>query len=272
MTNTNSAFVGSIPEHYDKYLGPLIFEEYSIDLASRLNIPEGGSLLEIAAGTGLATRHMRTALPDDINIIVTDLNEDMLEIAQRKFPSQNNMEFKPVDAESQPFEDSAFDAVACQFGIMFFPNKQKCVNEAFRVLKPGGEFLFSVWDSYEHNTLIKLVNDTLVEMFPENPPPFLDVPLGYYNIDEIKRILEMAGFGDIEIDVLPRTINSKSAANVPLGFIMGNPLSLQIPALGGDIDEVMEKVTKEIEKHFGPVPIQAPMQAIVFKAHKPNLI
>ncbi|MDH5508376.1 MAG: class I SAM-dependent methyltransferase [Anaerolineae bacterium] len=269
MTVSNSAFVGSIPEHYDKYLGPLVFEEYSIDLASRLNIPDGGSLLEIAAGTGLATRHMRNSLPENVSITVTDLNEPMLEIAKKKFSSTNNMHFQTADAANLSFDDASFDTIACQFGIMFFPDKQKCVNETFRILKPGGEFLFSVWDSYEHNTLIKLVNDTLVKMFPENPLPFLDVPLGYYNIDEIKRILEVAGYGDIDISVLPRTIKTDSAKNVPLGFIMGNPLSLQIPALGGEIDEVIEKVANEIIVKFGNPPIKAPMQAIVFKAHKP---
>ena len=195
MTNSNAAFVGSIPEYYDTYLGPLIFEEYSIDLANQLNIPEGGSLLEIAAGTGLATRHMRTVLPSDTSITVTDLNEAMLDVAKKKFPSQNNMRFQTADAVNLPFEDSSFDAIACQFGIMFFPDKQKGVDEAFRVLKPGGEYLFSVWDSYEHNPLIKLVNDTLVDMFSEDPPAFLDVPLGYYHIDEIKRIVIVQGGG-----------------------------------------------------------------------------
>lgn len=271
MSDNNSAFIGkSIPEHYDKYLGPLIFEEYSIDLANRLNLPNSGSMLEVAAGTGLATRHLRSALPSDATITVTDLNEPMLDIAKSKFKDKSNMEFQTADATDLPFEDGLYDAVVCQFGIMFFPDKQKGVNEAFRVLKPGGEYLFSVWDSYEKNTLIKLVNDTLVNMFPDNPPAFLDVPLGYYNIDEIKRILENAGFGDIEVAILPRTIRTDSPENAPLGFIMGNPLSLQIPELGGDIDEVMKNVSSEITKKFGEPPIEAPMQTIVFKAHKPG--
>ena len=272
VTNSNSAFVGSIPEHYDKYLGPLIFEEYSKDIANRLNIPENGNLLEVAAGTGLATRHMRDVLHTDIRITVTDLNEPMLEIAKRKFPTLNNMHFQTADAIDLPFEDSSFAGIACQFGIMFFPDKQKGVNEAYRVLIPGGEYVFSVWDSYAHNPLVKLVKDTLLNIFPEAPLSFLDVPLNYYQIDEIKRILQVGGFGDIEIAILPRTIKCKRVENVPLGFIMGNPLSLQIPELGGNVTKLIETISNEIVQHFGNPPFEAPMQAIVFRAHKPNTI
>lgn len=270
MSNSNASFIGSIPENYDKYLGPLIFEEYSVDLANRFAVPDGGRVLEVAAGTGLASRHLRAVLPADVHITVTDLNEPMLEVAKKKFPGTNNLTFQTADALDLPFEDAFFDAIACQFGLMFFPDKQAGVNEAFRVLKPGGDYLFSVWDSYDYNPLIKLVNDTLVGMFPDNPPAFLDVPLGYYQIDEIRRILNIAGFGDVEIHVLPRPIKTASARNVPLGFIMGNPLSIQVPERGGDIDEVINFVTDKITQQYGAPPIVAQMQAIVFKAHKPK--
>lgn len=268
MSDTNTAFVGSIPEYYDKYLGPLIFEEYSIDMATRLDLPEDGALLEIAAGTGLAARHLRAALPKNATITVTDLHTSMLELAKSKFPDQQNILFEKADATDLSYADASFDVIACQFGIMFFPLKAKCIEDIFRVLKPGGNFMFSVWDSYAHNPMMNLVTDTLATLFPEDPPSFLDVPLGYHNIDEIKNLLELAGFGDIEIAVLPRTMRTNDPNNVPLGFIMGNPLSMQIPERGGNISEVISKISSEITRQFGKAPIEAPMQAIVFKAYK----
>ncbi len=228
MSESNAAFVGSIPEYYDKYLGPLIFEEYSIDMANRLDLPVGGALLEIAAGTGLATRHLREAMPKKASITVTDLHTSMLELAREKFPDKQNMLFEKADAANLSYADDSFDVVACQFGIMFFPLKAKCVEDIYRLLKPGGNFLFSVWDSYAHNPVMKLVTDTLAILFPKNPPSFLDVPFGYYKIDETKTLLESAGFGDIEIAILPRTIKTDDPKNVPLGFVMGNPLATQI--------------------------------------------
>lgn len=269
MAAENNSFVGSIPEYYDKYLGPLIFEEYSIDFASRINVPQGGKLLEIAAGTGLATRHIKNSLPKNATITVTDLNEPMLEIAKSKFSDQSNMHFQFANAIDLPFENEVYDSVVCQYGIMFFPDKQKGVNEAFRVLKPGGEYIFSVWDSLDENPIMNYVNETLIKLFGEEAPPFLEVPFHYHKLDEIRKIVENAGFGDIDFTILPRTAITDNAENVPLGFIMGNPLSLQIPELGGDLDEVMSTITKGIEEKFGPSPIKAPMKSIVIKAIKP---
>lgn len=269
MSVSDVAFVGSIPEHYDKYLGPLIFEEYSKDLARRLEIPSGGKALEIAAGTGLATRHLHKALPQKATLTVTDLNQPMLEYAKNKFIGEKNIIFQPANGEELPFDNNHFDSVICQYGIMFFPDKQKGMAEAFRVLKKGGHYLMSVWDSFDNNPLMKLVNDTLKGEFLENPPSFFDVPYSYYNLEEIRNLLKVAGFGKIEISVLPSTLRTNSAKNVPLGMIMGNPLSLQIPAQGGDLDAIINKVTEEIENNYGPAPIEAPMQSIIFKAQKP---
>jgi SAM-dependent methyltransferase len=270
MADNNAEFTGSIPENYDTYLGPLIFEDYSIDMASRIQASPSDRVLEIAAGTGLATRHIRKSLPAETDLIVTDLNEPMLQIAQKKIAETKNTTFQIADGQNLEFSDNSFDRVICQFGIMFFPDKQKGVNEAFRVLKPGGEYIFSVWDSFAHNPLIKVVADTLVELFPQDPPSFLDVPLGYYKLDEIKRILELAGFGDIDLSILPRLIQVDEISNIPQGFIMGNPLSVQIPEMGGNLKQVMSTVTKRIVAEFGNSPIEVPMQAIVIKAHRPE--
>jgi SAM-dependent methyltransferase len=270
VADSNASFTGSIPEYYDKYLGPILFEEYSIDIAQRTRIPSGGNALEIAAGTGLASIHLGKAMPEDAQLTVTDLNEAMLEMAKQKIGRAKNIQFEIADGQELPYDDSSFDGVICQFGIMFFPDKQKGVEEAFRVLKPGGEYLFSVWDSYEHNPLIKLVNESLGIIFPKDPPSFLDVPFGYFKIDEIKRILENAKFEGIEIEVLPQPIRTEDATNVANGFILGNPLSLQIPELGADLDNVIETITAEVVKQYGPDAIESRKQAIVFKAHKPE--
>jgi ubiquinone/menaquinone biosynthesis C-methylase UbiE len=154
MVASHSAFIGSIPEYYDRYLGPLIFEEYGADLARRVSAPHGGTVLETAAGTGIAARHLRNILSKDVRIIVTDLNEPMLEFAKRKFDSQDNSEFQPADATHLLFSNASYDAVVCQFSLMSFPDKSAAIQETARVLHPGGEFVFNLWYSFENNHLI----------------------------------------------------------------------------------------------------------------------
>ena len=268
MVASHSAFIGSIPQYYDEYLGPLIFEEYSADLARRVSVPSGGTVLETAAGTGIATRHLRNTLPKDVRIVATDLNEPMLEFAKRKFDSHDNIEFQPADATRLLFSNASFDAVVCQFSLMFFPDKLAAIQEAARVLRPGGAFVFNLWDSFQHNHLIRTVNDTLTKLYPQSPPPFFDTPYGYYQMDAVKTLLDETGFGDIEISILPRASQCETARQVALGYILGTPVCIQIAERGEyAIEEVLNIVERAISETYGQSHIRAKMQAIVFKAY-----
>ena len=270
MNESHSAFVGEIPGNYEKYLGPLIFREYAEDLANRIIAPSGGLVLETAAGTGMATRPIRDSIPDDVRIVATDLNADMLNVAKSKFRNDENIEFQTANALELPFEESSFDAVACQFSIMFFPDKLVALQECARVLKPGGRFYFNIWDSFEHNHFIRTVNREITACLPENPPDFFNTPYGYFDIDIIKNLLFEAGFADIEISVMPRTSTADEARQVALGYVLGSPVRLHIEkydpeSLHGIVDHVEQAVGEE----FGFKPSSAKMQAIVFTAHLP---
>jgi len=268
MATSHTPFTGSIPHYYDQYLGPLIFDEYGADLARRVSVPPGGIVLETAAGTGIATRHLRNALPKDVQIVVTDLNEPMVKFAKRKFNSLTNMEFQSVDATRVPFSNASFNAVVCQFSLMFYPDKQAAIQEVARGLKPAGIFVFNLWDSYTYNHLIRTVNDTLSNLFPKSPPSFFDTPYGYHRVDEVKTLLVETGFGDIEISVLPRTSRCENARQVALGYILGTPVCIQIAERGEQsVEEVVNIVERAICETYGQSSIRAKMQAIVFKAY-----
>jgi ubiquinone/menaquinone biosynthesis C-methylase UbiE len=271
MSDSHTAFIGSIPAYYDEYLVPLIFEEYAMDLARRISVPAGGAVLETAAGTGVVTRQLRKMLLPDVRIVATDLNESMLAYSKGKFNGHHNVEFQPADATNLSFPAALFDAVVCQFSLMFFPDKLAALKEVARVLKPEGTFVFNIWDSYEHNHLIQTVNETLIRLFPDNPPPFFDVPYGYYRIDEVKQLLGQAGFGDIEIAVLPRDSVSETARQVALGYILGTPVCIQIAERGGiEVEEVVETVAEAISQTYGQSSVKAKMQAILFNASLPR--
>ena len=139
---TDAVFSGSIPSLYDRYLGPVVFEPYAQDLANRLSTLNAERVLETAAGTGIVTRALVSSLAPNVNIVATDLNQPMLDHAA-KAVSSSRVSWQKVDAQALPFPDGTFDAVVCQFGVMFFPDKQQAYREARRVLKPGGHFIFN---------------------------------------------------------------------------------------------------------------------------------
>ncbi len=271
MDKSNVAFTGTVPEYYDKFFVPIIFEEYAQDLAERISVPEGGKVLEIASGTGVATKQVRDKLAQNIDMIATDLNQSMLDIAKAKFSDEDNIVFQTEDAGKLSFPDAVFDAIYSQFSIMFFPNKLSSLIEARRVLKPGGRYIFNIWDSFKHNHFADTVNETILRLTSEEPIKFFEIPYCYFQIDEIKRLLGEAGFGEIIISVLPKISTAKNAKNVAAGFIHGSPISFQIKDYAGlELVDAVDEVEMAITKKYGSGEIEAKMQAIVFEAKFPN--
>ncbi len=268
MSN-DASFIGNIPEHYDRGLGPVIFADYAADIARRAAACNPARVLETAAGTGIVTRRLRDLLPAGASLTATDLNPPMLEVAQTKFRPDEHVNFRPADATALPFPDGSFDAVVCQFGVMFFPEKDKAYREVDRVLAPGGHYLFSVWDAHRYNPFGRIAHEVAGSFFPSDPPQFYRVPFSYCQIDPIKESLMDAGFTGIEIAVLGLEKEIPDTARFATGVVCGNPLIDQIRARGGvDPDRVVEAVTQALRAELGPGPARMTLQAIIFSATK----
>jgi ubiquinone/menaquinone biosynthesis C-methylase UbiE len=269
MTDKDKIFAGSIPALYDHYLGPLIFEPYALDLAERLSQRTPQRILEIAAGTGIVSRAMARRLPDDCAILATDLNQPMLDHAVSQTKAMN-VTYGQADAQALPFDDGVFDAVVCQFGVMFFPDKAAAFAAAGRVLKPGGRYLFNVWDRIEANDFAHMTIETLAKMFPENPPRFLArTPHGFHDKTVIERLLREAGFSRIEIETLAKTSRAPSGREPAIGFCQGSPLRGEIEAMGpGQLEKATDAVATALAARFGQGPIEGNIQAIVISASR----
>ena len=268
MTKTNQAseFIGNIPEYYDNGLGPRIFFDYADDLSRRVAAYNPGAVLELAAGTGIVTRRLRDALPDDCELIATDLNAPMLEIAQNKFQRGEAVSFEAVDATNLGYKNEEFDIVACQFGVMFFPDKDRSYAEVYRVLKPGGHYLFNVWGSWGKNKFARVIHEAVASFFPDNPPGFYKVPFSYNDIDTIRAAVSGAGFKSVDIECLDIISSIPSAEKFAQGAVFGNPIFDEIVSRGGNPDEVRDAVTQAIEIHLGN---SMELQAVVIDAGKP---
>jgi SAM-dependent methyltransferase len=202
MESGDSAFAGSIPALYDRYLGPALFDPYAADLARRIADLSTGSVLETAAGTGRVTGALARVLPDSVSIIATDLNQAMLDFAAAQ-PGAARISWQQADATALPFEDARFDAVVCQFGAMFFPDKVAAYREALRVLKPAGRFLFNIWDTIEANEFARVTTQALIALLPDDPPLFLArTPHGHYRTDIVGEALNMAGYRSVAIETV----------------------------------------------------------------------
>jgi ubiquinone/menaquinone biosynthesis C-methylase UbiE len=247
----------------------LIFEPYALDLAERVSAIGAKRILETAAGTGIVSRAMARRLPDDCAILATDLNQPMLDHAVSQTKAVN-VTYGQADAQALPFEDSAFDAVVCQFGFMFFPDKPAALAAARRVLKPGGRYIFNVWDRLEANEFPHVIVEALNLLYPDNPPKFLSrTPYGFNDKTEIERLLRDAGFSRIEIETIAKTSRAPSAREPATGFCQGSPLRGELEAIGpGQLEKATEIAAAAIAQRFGKGAIEGRIQAIVVTASR----
>ena len=269
MTKPAAQFVGDIPTYYDAGLGPHLFVDYAADLASRAAASKPKRVLEVAAGTGIVTRMLRDVLPGSSHLIASDLYTPMLTIAKRKFADDAKVEFQTADATELPFDNETFDAMVCQFGIMFFPDKDRSYREAARVLKTSGEYHFNVWDSFEFNAFARITHETVGQFFNQNAPVFYALPFSYHRIDEIKASLVRVGFNDISAHVLKIDKTIPEAHAFAKGLIFGNPIIEEICSRGtADPNEIVAAVATALRRAFGNDPGHMSLQAIVFRAAK----
>jgi ubiquinone/menaquinone biosynthesis C-methylase UbiE len=231
MATIDSAFSGSIPAIYDRWLVPLLFEPWADDLAARAAALKPTDLLETAAGTGVVTERLARALPH-ARITATDLNPGMIERAGPRAPG---VALRAADAQALPFPDASFDLVACQFGVMFYPDRLSAQREARRVLRPGGSYIFNVWDRIDRNPVSQTVADAVAALFPENPPRFLDrTPYGHHATDLLVDELKSAGFTGVSVETLEKRNGRVSAHDAAEGLCRGTPLSVEINGHGSD--------------------------------------
>jgi ubiquinone/menaquinone biosynthesis C-methylase UbiE len=268
MPEIDKLFAGSIPENYDGYLVPLIFESFARDMAKRAAALSPRTVLETAAGSGVVTRALAPRLAPGARYVVTDLNQPMLDYAAARQPADNRITWRKADALALPFEDAAFDLVCCQFGVMFFPDRQTGYREARRVLKPGGHFLFNVWDRIAENVFANDVTNALAEVFPDDPPRFLArTPHGYHDPALIRSELEKAGFSGIVIETRAEQSCASSPRHAAVAYCQGTPLRNEIEARDpGKLEVATDHAASRIANRHGSGEVSAKIQAHVIVA------
>ncbi|WP_428646533.1 class I SAM-dependent methyltransferase [Roseibium sp.] len=268
MSETDKVFTGSIPDIYDEFLVPLIFETYAADLAKRAASSDPQTVLETAAGSGVVTRALAPLLSADARYVVTDLNQPMLDRAAEMQGIDSRIKWQAADALSLPFDDNSFDVVCCQFGVMFFPDRVAGYAEARRVLKPDGRLVFNAWDKIEDNEFADVVTQTASEVFADDPPLFLArTPHGYNDVREIEADLRAAGFDDISIETITETSSAPTARHPAVAYCEGTPLRNEIEARDASrLGEVVQRATNAIATRYGAGPVAAKIQGHVVVA------
>jgi SAM-dependent methyltransferase len=262
-TAGDEAFSKSIAAQYERYLVPLIFDSYATHMAARVTSRSPRRVLEIAAGTGVVTRKMSATLAHEVAIVATDLSQSMIDHAQT-LGTERPVEWRQADVTALPFDDQEFDAVVCQFGVMFFPHKSTAFAEVHRVLRPGGAFIFNVWDRIVENEFADTVATAVASMFPGDPPSFLArTPYGYSDTSAIQRDLSVGGFlAQPNVTTIAERSRAESANLPAIAFCLGTPLRNEIETRDPTrVATAVDVSTQALVARFGDVGLDSKMQA-----------
>lgn len=267
------SFTKSIPQKYEDYLTPFIFDPYAEDLVERIDTTSLGNVLELACGTGAVTKQLLAHLPSAVQLIATDLQPDMISTAKisvaQRHPSAPNITWEIVDMTDIPYEANRFDLIVCQFGLMLVPEKLKALTEMHRVLRPGGRLLFSVWGDIRYNQIWDMTGSVIGSFVGANPMLQDPGPFSMADAGIGLELLKKAGFPDAKVTAVNKTGQIETAAMAVKGIIEGLPvitaLSQKDPALPAKVQAALEQ---ELVNRLGDHPLQSSLQALVFETNK----
>jgi ubiquinone/menaquinone biosynthesis C-methylase UbiE len=261
------SFTGSVPANYDRYLGPIFFEDYAIDISSRVN-PSAQHVLELCCGTGRVTNHLRRVLSPSCELIASDISEDMLAIAKEKLKGQK-VDWRVIDAQQIPFDDASCDLVVCCFGYMLVPDKEKAFAEAFRVLRPGGALIMSTWDKLENNGASNAFRKKVKEYFGDSLPETYKLPFSMHDPESMKQLLLATRFSKVSIEFVEKVPTAGSAKEVSFALVHGGTIYNEIMNKNPSwVKEITDAVEKELSAKYGSNPMLAPMRALICHAIK----
>ncbi|MFZ9387261.1 MAG: class I SAM-dependent methyltransferase [Chitinophagaceae bacterium] len=267
MKEINIPYKEAIPGKYERYLGPYLYEPFAVYTSGRIR-GEPRLVLEMAAGTGRVTRHIARKIGTGAKLVATDINPGMLEIARKQVDAPH-VEFVVADSQDLPFPDNHFDCVICQFGFMFLPDRQKGFNEAWRVLKPGGQFIFVTWDKAENNITVHISQQTVIGYLEEAPPPFYARPYSMHDPAELQNHVVMAGFPSVHLERVSLTGVCPTAMDAATGFVEGNAIVHEVLGLGpGMLEKIKGEIVEKIHVQVSDDPVRSEINAWIGEAFK----
>lgn len=269
MRQADARFLGDVPAHYHRHLGPVMYEPCARHLVVRLAAAAAPPqrILEAACGTGIATRRILELLPAGARVTATDLNQPMMDFAARALNGDARIEWRAADAQSLPFEDASFDAYVCQFGYMFMADRVLAAREAHRVLERGGRLLVNTWERLSRNPFAALADEVIARYFPTDPPKFYRTPFGWFDEAELRLTFEAAGFRDLRIEPVGLPTRTESARHFATGLVRGSPVALEIAERGtAGHDAVIDALAVALAFEGGAEPFETVLRTLLITA------
>lgn len=273
MAQANDFTMEGTPEEiYEKHLVPAIFDYWTPKLIDVLSIQPGDRVLDLACGTGIVTRHAAPVVAPDGEVVGIDRNPSMLEVARSVISQHEKLvRFREGAAENLEFPDDFFAAVACQQSFQFFENRDRALQEAHRVLAPGGRLGLNVWREIERSPGYKSLRDALRKHAGDQAAAFIESPFALSDPDVLRACAEQAGFRDIRVreEVGPVRFPSlellvEVECRAAASYFSDDVFSLSAELL----EDLTSELEKELDQYDTKEGVKFPIETHVLTARK----
>ena len=231
---------GNASENYERHLVPTMFTPWAHDLIGRVALQTGERVMDVACGTGIVARLAAEIVGRSGQVVGVDLNSGMLEIARAQTPTAGaRVEWREGDVNDLPYDDATFDALLCQQGFQFFPDKSKAIHEMHRVLAPSGRLGLSVWRSIPYNPYFRALSDALEHHVSPEAAMSMRAVCSFGDAEALRTLIAEAGFRDIRLHVVILTKRHPSLADYIPGQLSALPFAGLIEALEPSVQHAL---------------------------------
>ena len=181
---------------YEQFFVPAIFDQWPSRIIEAAGVGDGDRVLEVGCGTGVLAREVIKRVGTDGSVVGLDLSESMLGVARGICPE---VDFRQGDAMDLPFDDESFDVAIASFMLMFVPDPVQAVGEMWRVLKPDGRLVITVWEPLDQNPVYSGLVDIARQRIDDTAGTSLAWPFALGEDGKLIEICHSAGIGDVGI-------------------------------------------------------------------------
>jgi len=206
---------------YEQKFVPAIFGGWPPSIADAVAIGAGDHVLDVACGTGVLAREAAKRVGPDGSVTGLDLNDGMLTVARRIQP---NIDWRLGDVAAMPFEGDQFNAVVCQFALMYFPDRVTALREMWRVLKPGGRLGVASWGAIEKSEGYRILAEIAARHTNAEAAAVLKSPFVLGNEDELLSLYREAGIDQAALKTLDGVARFPSIEELVAAEVKGSPV------------------------------------------------
>lgn len=218
-------------ENYQRFFVPAIGAPVADDLIDIAGLQPGQRVLDVACGTGVATRLAAERVGAAGAVVGLDVNPGMLAVARSHSPPELSIEWSEASADSMPLPDEAFDVVLCQMGLQFVPDRRAALREMWRVLERGGRAIVTV--PGPKPPVFKIMSDALAHHLGPEAASFADLVFSLHDVDELAELLHSAGFREADVQAKPKILHLPAPADFLWQYIYSTPIA-QAAAQAGE--------------------------------------